>query len=98
MASEPLKVGLAKLGYENVIPDDYILLIIIAILFAVVIRKIYLIVQYTDEVLPLYLSLAGLVLAVGGAFVFTRLMLLGALCLVAGAYWSKGVVMSYYRK
>ncbi|MDH5256355.1 MAG: hypothetical protein OEX07_00040 [Gammaproteobacteria bacterium] len=96
MASAPVKSALMSFGYD-IVPDDNILIAITGLLFALVIKKIHYIVGYTDEVLPLYLSILGLLLATAGVFVFTRLMLLGGLCLVASAYWSKGIVRSYYR-
>jgi len=97
MASAPIKTALIGFGYD-IVPDDNILIAVIAILFFLVIKRLHFLVGYTDEVLPLYLSLIGLALAAGGVFLFTRLMFLGGLCLVAGAYWSNGVVESYYRK
>ena len=96
MASAPIKMTLTDLGY-NVMPDDNILVAITAVLFLIVIKRIRFIVNYTDEVLPFYLSILGLILATAGVLVFTRLMLLGLICLVAASYWSKGVVRSYYR-
>lgn len=96
MASAPLKEFLVSYDYD-VIPEDYILVGIIGTLFLIVIKNIHFLVSYTDEILPLYISLLGLALATGGVFVFTRLMVLGGLCLIAGAYWSRGTVMSYYR-
>jgi len=96
MASAPLKAALLNLGYD-IVPDDNILLAILGVLFFIVVKRIRALVDYTDEVLPYYLSLAGFVLSIAGAFLFTRLMLLGGLSLVAAAYWSQGVVRSYYR-
>jgi len=96
MASAPLKTALVSVGYD-IVPDDNILIAIIAVIFVIVIKKIHYLVGYTDEILPFYLSLLGLALATAGVFLYTRLMLLGGLCLIGAAYWSKGVVMSYYR-
>lgn len=96
MASAPIKSFLIESGYD-VIPEDDILVAIVGILFVIVIKRIHYLISYTDEILPLYISLLGLALATGGVFIFTRLMLLGGLCLIAGAYWSKGTVDAYYR-
>jgi len=96
MASEYVKTFLEGQGIHY-FPEDNLLLIAVAIIFVVVIKKIRFLIGYTDEALPLYICLLGAVLAIAGAFVFTRLMLLGCLCLVAGAYWSRGTVNSYFR-
>lgn len=96
MASAPLKTALIGFGYD-VIPDDNILIAIITVLFLIVIQKTYSLTGYTDEVLPLYLSLLAFALAAAGVFLYTRLMLLGVICLFAAAFWNKGIVRSYRR-
>ena len=96
MASAPLKAALTGFGYD-IIPDDNILVAITGVLFLLVIKKIHFVLAYTDEVIPFYLSLLGLTLATAGVLLFTRLMLLGGLCLMAAAYWNNGILKSYSR-
>ena len=96
MLSAPIKMELEKMGYD-ILPDDNILVAITGALFLIVIKRLRFIVNYTDEVIPLYLSILGLVLSTAGVLIYTRLMLLGVLCLVAAAYWNNGILKSYSR-
>jgi len=96
MASAPIKAALQTIGYD-IVPDDNILLAITGIFFLLVIKRLHFILSYTDEAIPFYLSLLGLALSLAGAFIYTRMMLLGLICLVTAAYWNNGIVRSYSR-
>jgi len=60
------------------------------------IKGIYDISLYTDETIPLKISILSLIMAIIGLLVFFRILALGMLFLIAAAYWNRGIVRSYY--
>ena len=74
---------------------EYILPVFFALVL-LVIKGIYDITKYTDETIPLKLSVLSLGLAIFGYFVFFRILLLGVIILIVAAYWKRGIVRSYY--
>ena len=86
------KVGLSFLTNTNYTLPLFFFLIIL------VVKNIYDTAQYTDETIPLKLSILALIMAAVGYIVFYRILLLGTLILIAASYWSHGTVMSYFPK
>jgi len=82
--------GLEFLNEKKFTLPVFFLFILLAI------KNIYEISLYTDETIPLKLSILGLILAIIGLLVFFRVLILGMVALVVGAYWSRAIVRSYY--
>jgi len=60
------------------------------------IKGLYDISLYTDETIPLKIGFLSFIMAIFGLFIFFRVLILGMLFLIVAAYWSRGIVRSYY--
>jgi len=61
-----------------------------------VIKHNHFIATYTDEYIPFQLSVVALVLTIIGLYLFTRIMFLGLIALIASSYWSRGTIKQYF--
>ena len=66
------------------------------ILVLLALKGLFDISQYTDEFIPVKLGIIALVFSIIGLFVFFRILILGVLILIVAAFWSRGIVNSYY--
>lgn len=92
---EPLTELFIEIGMPYLTETQYTMPVFF-VLVLWVIKRIYDIWLYTDETIPLKLSILALVMSVVGLLVFFRILTLGTLILVAAAYWNNGIVQSYY--
>jgi len=92
---EPLTVIFIEMGMPYLTQHQYTMPVFF-VLVLWVIKRLYNIWQYTDEDTPLKLAILALVMSIVGLLIFFRILTLGTLILVAAAYWSHGIVKSYY--
>ncbi len=92
---EPLTAFFIETDMVYLTQQQYVIPVFFALVFWVI-KRLYDISQYTDETIPLKLAILALVMSVVGLLVFFRILTLGTLILVMAAYWSRGIVKSYY--
>ena len=97
LASEfmPLVTYVKSIDAEILINPFFVLPCLFALIL-LVIKHNHVIATYTDEYLPFQLSVLSLILTIVGLLVFSRIMILGLLFLIASAHWSNRTVQQYY--
>jgi len=91
----PVTALISMAGGEFLLQDYYLLPAFFLLLF-IAAKGVHHIATYTDEFLPFQLCLLAFVLAILGLWFWMRLLILGTICLIAAAFWSRRTVKQYF--
>ncbi|MDX1810942.1 MAG: hypothetical protein R3240_03275 [Gammaproteobacteria bacterium] len=91
-------VELISMAHQDILLSPYFLFPIYLVIAIYVMGNIFHITQYTDEFLPLQLSLLNFVVAGIGMWIYPQLVFGAAALLIFSAYWCSESVEQYFPK